>query len=76
MNQNANKSVTPDSNKYKILKCLYIQNSIKYKENCDEDLKMLKHRISDLKRLAGTLSGNIRTAGIILEGKMKKMWDL
>ena len=47
-----------DSDNNKTLKCLYIHNSIKYKENCDEDFEMLKHRISDFKKLAGTVNVN------------------
>ena len=46
-----------------MLKRLYIQNSIKYNMNCHEDLELLRHRISDFKKSAGTVSGNIHTAG-------------
>ena len=65
--------MTQDSHKNKMLKHMYICNTIKYKENCDEDFEMLRHRISDFKKLAGTVSGNIHTAGNNLRRQNKQI---
>ena len=57
------KLVTSNSDKNKMLKRLYIQNSRKHKEDCNEDLAMSRYRISKFKKLAGTVSCNIHTVG-------------
>ena len=67
------KIVTTDSDKSKMIKRLYIQNSIKYKENCHEDLEMLRHHTLDFKNLAGTVLGNINTAGNNLRRQNKQI---
>ena len=65
--------VTPDSDKNKILKLLYIQNSRKYKDECNEDLAILRYRISEFKKLAGTVSCNIHKDGNNLSRQNKRI---
>ena len=56
-----------------MLEQMYIRNSINYKENCNVDLEMLKHCISDFKKLPGTISGNIHTVGNNLRRQNKQI---
>ena len=54
---------------------MYIRNSIKYKENWDEDFDMLRHRIFHFKKLAATVSANIHTAGNNLIRQNKQIME-